>query len=83
MIFHWDPAFPIAFVLVFTGKINFQGPTVPCDLWESLKQGRFTLVKENYVGEHLNKLDKRKSSNLVGYTHECCGGGLMSLQGHS
>lgn len=39
MIFRWDPAFPIAFALVFTGKINFQGLSVPCDLWESLKQG--------------------------------------------
>lgn len=71
MIFHWVSAFPAFFALVFTGKINFQGPSVPCDQWESLEQGRFTLVKEDYVGKHLNKLDIWKSSDLVGYAHEC------------
>lgn len=40
-------------------------------------------MKENYIEEHLNKLYKWKSSNLVGYAHEFWRDGLMSLQGHS
>lgn len=71
MIFHWGPAFPAAFAMLFIGKINFQGLSVPCDQWESLEQGRFTLVEEDYVGVHLNKLDIWKSSDLVGCAHDC------------